>query len=87
MVTSAEDIIYLMGWEKNKKTNTQFSLDIDLNEEQKKIVELLQSKHECSIDWLANHAGLKMNTVASKLLELEFMGIVKSLPGKVYRLS
>ncbi len=87
MVTSAEDIIYLMGWEKNKKTTSQFTLDIDLSDEQKKIVELLKSKHECGIDWLANHSGLKMNLVAAKLLELEFMGIVKSLPGKVYRLS
>jgi DNA processing protein len=85
MITSAKDIVYLMGWEKDKTAKyKQSSLAIALNDEQKIIVELLKKNDNARIDWLANYSGIKMNKVAVLLLDLEFMGMVKTLPGKVY---
>jgi len=88
MITSAKDIVYLMGWEKETIVKyKQSSLEIDLSDEQKKIIELLNKKNNARIDWLANYSGIKMNKVAALLLDLEFKGMVKTLPGKVYCLS
>ncbi len=88
MITSAKDIVYLMGWEKENAVNyKQSSLAIDLSDEQKKIMELLKKKNNARIDWLANYSGIKMNTVATLLLDLEFKGMIKTLPGKVYCLA
>lgn len=89
LIQSVEDLIYIMGWEeKSKKTIAkQQKLFVKLEPDEEKLVKLLQENGESGIDWLCLNSKLPMSKVASLLLNLEFSGIVISLPGKMYRLS
>lgn len=90
LIESAEDIKYLMGWDEKKQNvnkNIQQSLSLNLNDEEKIIVDLLELNGEISIDYLSLNANMPHSKIASILLNLEFQGIVKALPGKRFTLS
>ncbi|MCO6499977.1 MAG: DNA-processing protein DprA [Vicingus serpentipes] len=87
LIQSVKDIEYIMGWEANKKeASPQTQLFVDLNEEEKIITHILSQQGKESIDNLALQAKLPMSKTATLLLNLEFNGVVKSLPGKLYKL-
>lgn len=89
LMESAADIIYLMGWEDSpgkKKAQHQRSLFIEMNDDEKKIFQLLNDNGQTDIDILVSAANLPVSKVAATLLNLEFKGVIKSLPGKVYQL-
>lgn len=89
MAENATDIEYLMGWEeesrKNRK-NLQQQLFIELDEQEKAIVEILKENGEASFDMLVQKSGLGFSKAASLLLNLEFKGVISNLPGKIFRL-
>ena len=89
LIRNGEDIIEQMGWQpKEKATKTkQKQLFIQLNEEEKIIVELLQQKEAVHIDELNLNCNLNSSIIASVLLTLELQNVVKSLPGKMYALT
>jgi DNA processing protein len=87
MVESAKDIEYQLGWELKKNGKpTQKELFIRLNPEEEILVKVLKEKESIHIDDLCRASGLSMNKVSSLLLNLEFAGVVKTLPGKMYRM-
>ncbi|MCK4288313.1 MAG: DNA-processing protein DprA [Bacteroidales bacterium] len=87
LVQSAEDIKYIMGWEiTKKKSKKQQRLFIKLSPEEETIVNILKEKQELGIDKISSLSKLSASKVASALLNLEFEGIIKCLPGKVYRM-
>ncbi|MBE9481937.1 MAG: DNA-protecting protein DprA [Bacteroidetes bacterium] len=87
LVQSAEDIKYIMGWEiTKKKPKKQQRLFIKLSPEEETIVNILKEKQELGIDKISSLSKLSASKVASALLNLEFEGIIKCLPGKVYRM-
>ncbi len=87
LVQSAEDIKYIMGWEiTKKKPKKQQQLFIKLSPEEETIVNILKEKQELGIDKISSLSKLTISKVASALLNLEFEGIIKCLPGKVYRM-
>jgi len=88
LLQSADDIKYIMGWDDNIKNNKsiQNKLFVELNPQEKIIVELLKGKSDCGIDWIYLNSKLSMSKVSALLLNLEFKGIVKTLPGKRYKL-
>ncbi|TAH44403.1 MAG: DNA-protecting protein DprA [Bacteroidetes bacterium] len=91
LVTSADDIARAMNWdleeeEKIKKMKKQLDLFLELDPEQKKIISILQEDGVVAIDLLAIKAGMPVSKVSSILLGLEFSGVLRSLPGKVYEL-
>lgn len=88
LIESAEDIAYIMRW--NKKSNervVQKNLFVELSEKEKQIVELLQNSEDLSIDKLSEKTRLNSGKMAELMLDLEFKGIVKTLPGKRYILA
>lgn len=89
LLQSAADIIYIMGWEENKKKNApqQRQLFVELNADEEILVNLLKEKNSVNVDDICLLAKMPMSKVSSLLLTLEFSGIVKSLPGKIYRLN
>lgn len=89
LIQSAADIIYIMGWEQIKKRTApqQKKLFIELNPEEEILVNLLKEKNTVNVDDLCLLAKMPMSKVSSLLLTLEFSGIIKSLPGKMYRLN
>ncbi len=86
---SAEDVIYIMGWEKNKEKNApaQRELFVKLKPNEEILVKLLKENGDSDIDYLCLNANLTMSKVAAALLSLEFSGIIKGLPGKMYCLQ
>ena len=53
---------------------------------QNKSFKLLQEKGETEIDLISYAIDIPLGILSSKLLNLEFEGIVKSLPGKKFKL-
>lgn len=88
LIQSADDIIYLMGWEKPSAgtVDRQARLFQTLSTEEEMLVSILDVQGECTIDWLSLHSGLSLGKVTSILLALEFKGIVRCLPGKIYKM-
>lgn len=88
LIQSADDIIYLMGWEKplGGTVDRQARLFHTLCKEEEMIVSILVVQGECTIDWLSLQTGLSLGKVTSFLLGLEFKGMVRNLPGKIYKL-
>jgi DNA processing protein len=87
LVENAEQVAEMLNWNETtaKKENKQLKFFHDLKSEEKVLVNLLQNG-KLDIDNLTLHACLPMSKVSSALLNLEFAGILRSLPGKVYEL-
>ncbi|HUZ58395.1 MAG TPA: DNA-processing protein DprA [Hanamia sp.] len=89
LVTCAKDLLENMGWEKIKKPapKKQRELFIELTDEEKIIVDILQTHEQIQIDELYFKSKLSSSNVAQALLMLEMQGIVSSLPGKIYKIT
>lgn len=82
LIESADDLAYQMMWDKLDQTKTiQKSMFVELSPEEKTILDLLQAQ-ETGIDELSFKLSLSPSIMASVLLEMEFKGLVKSIPGK-----
>ena len=89
LLTDAEEIIEMMGWEekiKKAKVKSQKELFIELNKEEKLIVDILNEKESVHIDELNFKSGLSSSSAAAAILSLELQNVIISLPGKLYRL-
>ncbi len=89
LITQSKDFFRIMDWG-NEKTSVPVQKNLflnDLNEEEKEIVTFLQEKETASIDFLTLKIGVSVGTISGLLLNLEFLGLVKSLPGKRYKLA
>ena len=85
LITSAKEFMKLMEWENDSKVK-QLDLFEKLNEKEKVIVYCLKEKMEDTFDSLIQKTKLSFSELSGILLNLEFSGLVKSLPGKFYRL-
>ncbi|MES2701668.1 MAG: DNA-processing protein DprA [Bacteroidota bacterium] len=87
MITKAEDLVELMNWDKEARPKAvQKQLFINLTPDEQKIVDLLQTKDSVHSDELLYHTGLANSMLAATLLQLEMQGVIKTLPGKHYRM-
>ena len=89
LVENARDILYMMGWEEKEKEKPvpQRTMFIELSPDEEKIVNVLREKESIHIDDLCYRAGFSMSKILSMLLGLEFSGVIRSLPGKLYQLN
>lgn len=87
LIQSAADIKYSMLWEDNgkNKTGKQTKLFRELNPEEELVMNILRESEEVSIDYIVIGSKLSSSKIAAILLNLEFDGLVKSLPGKMYK--
>jgi DNA processing protein len=86
---NADHIAEMMGWDLNqqkKKKNIQLDFFTSLNEDEKLLVEVLKEQGQTGIDSLASQVNIPINQVSVSLLNLEFAGVLRSLPGKMYEL-
>lgn len=90
LIQSAEDFVKAMCWDAgSSKPNTapvQRQLFLDLTEEERILVDILQKQGEQQINTLVVEANLPVNKVSAILFELEMKGVVRALAGGVYRL-
>lgn len=90
LLDKIEDIEYIMNWDKETtKPKTQISIDLNsLNDKEKNIVTLFGKENiDLLIDDISWKSQITISEVSSLLLQLEFKGIIKSLPGKKFRLQ
>ncbi|MCF0041814.1 DNA-processing protein DprA [Dyadobacter fanqingshengii] len=90
--TSVEDMATAMGWEQNgdsqepaRPVQMQTSFE-GFTQDEGQILALLKQKGTMQVDELAWQAGMHLNKLAALLLNLEFQGMVRSMPGKKYGL-
>jgi len=88
LIQSGEDIKYLMGWDTQKagKISQQRKLFIEMTPAEEIVVKILSEGGETGIDELSIKSELSMSRCSAALLNLEFEGVIKSLPGKMYSL-
>jgi DNA processing protein len=91
LLLSAEDFVETMGWStstgKAAPKAIQRELFPDLNEEESKVVDILQQCSEgMQVNQLVVEADIPINRMSALLFELEMKGVVRALAGGVYRL-
>jgi DNA processing protein len=90
LLEKVSDIEYIMNWDTTQsKKSTIPKIDItDLTPSEQKILLLFDdNKKELLVDDISWKSQIPISVLASTLLQLEFRGIIKSLPGKKYRLN
>lgn len=88
LIESAEDVAYNMGWEKPQENAVVVQTTLQtFSGDEEKIVASLRGMGNVHIDEICSMSGLTMGKTAALLLQLEFAGAVKSLPGKMFRLN
>lgn len=90
LLTSLADIEYIMNWTTEVKDDPSQILSAEiakLSGNEKLIAdELVKNNGPLPIDKLSWSTQITVNQLASILLQLEFKGLVKSLPGKQYEI-
>ncbi len=88
LVTSGNDVIKLLGWEKSAEIETvQKQLFNNLSSDERLVMQELGDFPEISIDVLAIKLKKPTSWLSSTLLTLELQGLVMCLPGKKYRIA
>lgn len=93
--TSPRDLIEALNWDQSethpsegqlrKAKGTTLPLPVDFTEEESQVVALLRQQTDMHIDDLSWKSQLPLGKLASLLLNLEFRGFVRTLPGKRYQ--
>ena len=88
MLTSAADLVYLLGWdvvEKETKT-VQKQLFVELDTIEKSIYSYLQKDGKQLLDSIALECQIPIFKTSSTLLNMEMKGVIRPLPGKLFEL-
>ncbi len=87
LLEKVEDLEYLLGWDitKPKQKEIQKELFNELSEIELLLFNIINENNGISIDQISLHAKILMSKVSATLLEMEFNGIIKCLPGKIYK--
>ncbi len=89
LIENANDLLEAMCWSQSEKQKkkVQKELFIELDKEEKEIFSLFKNGDSLHMDQINFAAGLNNSKVAATLLELEFKGLIKALPGKQFILT
>jgi DNA processing protein len=86
LVCSSEDIEYFLDWKRVKtRPPVQQMLFSDLDENEKRIFDLISKENELNIDSICRSLDIPVYKLSSLLLQMEFKGIIKCRPGNLYR--
>lgn len=86
LINKGKDFLRFMNWEPKPKKTAIFQTVIfpDLNQEEKRILDLLSMNDSLSIDQISALSALKPSQASCHVLSLEMKGLVRVLPGKFY---
>lgn len=88
IITQPYDVLELMQWNTEPKKHKQQQLSLSgLSELENAIVHFIRSKTRTGIDDLALALQTDRGNLSLTLLELEFKGAIRQLPGKYYELA
>lgn len=84
VIESVDDLEYIMGWEASSEPK-QTTLFHNFTNEEQLIIDAFASENQLNIDAICRSTGLTMSKVSALLLNLEFAGAIKCLPGKIFQ--
>ncbi len=88
LITSAQDLLDTMGWTGSRPNKRdQQKLFASLSEEEQRIADALQGSEGIHADDIMLRTGLSTAQIGASLLQMEMAGLVKALPGKMFRLA
>lgn len=90
LIENAADLLYAMQWqetEKKAKVSKQIPLQVNLSEEEKKVIEVFEKKPSLHVDEICQSTEFTISKTSALLLQLEFSNLIKSRPGKMYELA
>jgi DNA processing protein len=89
LLSSAADLVYLMGWDLDKKRETpvQTELFFNLNEEEERVYNFLRDNEKELLDHISIKCKLPSHKTATVLFNLEIKGLVRPLPGKLFQVT
>lgn len=87
LITCADDVIEVMGWETTPTDGTQQTLFPQLDGEEMRIVEYLREKGDARLNNISVDTGIAISRLMPLMVNLEFKGIVITFPGGAYRLT
>mgnify|MGYP001026487511 CR=1 FL=1 len=89
LIEDVDDLAWALSWneEQNKEVSTQKQLFVELSEDERKLAKILREQAKTMyIDEICSKLKWTNSTVAATLLTLEFKGLVKAMPGQMYKL-
>jgi len=85
LLTSAADLIYILGWElENKTKSIQKQLFVNLEPDEQHVYDYLQKCGKQLMDNVALECRIPIFRLSSLLLNMELKGVVRPLPGKLF---
>lgn len=93
LVASADDFIKAMGWQDDKarkkqlKDGIQQDLFPSLSPEEERVVDVLRNKDRLQLNHISVATGIAVGALSGLLFTMEMKGIVKMIPGGMYRLN
>ncbi len=91
--TNINDLVEALNWDSESTDNQQIrskNIELDLSlftNEESQVISHLRQNGEMQIDELSWQTQIPINRTASLLLNLEFQGIIKAMPGKKFGLK
>jgi len=85
LLQQASDIAEVLNWDiQTSPKSKQQSLFVELTPQEQSIISALKGKDHLGLDSLSYATKMSTSQLASLLLDLEFRGVIRSLPGKRY---
>ncbi len=90
LIESASDIMNAMNWDVADSTDKlpiQACLFVDLNDDEQAVISTLRQNNGLQLNQIALALSMPVSKTSALLLEMEFKGILKCLPGNLYKLK
>lgn len=85
VLTSAADLIYMLNWDiKEKSKSIQKQLFVELNPDEQKIYDFLQTNGKELLDTIAIECEIPIFKLSGVLIGMELKGVIRPLPGKLF---
>jgi DNA processing protein len=88
ILTAAKDLSWHLGWKTSQKQTVyvQSKIQIDLSENEELLLKLVRQGVQ-ELDQILRQTEMPINHITASLLSLEFKGMLKALPGKIWQIT
>lgn len=87
MITSAADIVYMLGWELKESVNSvQKQMFVEMDESEQTVYDYLQENGKQLLDSIALGCKMPIHKLVTVLFGMEMKGLIRPLPGKLFEL-
>ena len=90
LIECAADLEKMMGWEERTGANAkpvEPLLFVELTDTEKKIIETVRASAPTHVNQLSLKLEMPMSKLSPLLIEMEFKGLLKCLPGNLYKIA